>query len=157
MIISLCGDEFDKNVVIKGLKEVYKDKLVICDYYKINFQTIVETESIRHKLNSECDTLDSADRIYRKYIDKIVLSKTNEFLNNNKDKIILLISNNILSKDINKTPFFNRSNLKILITSEGKFNDSYSIFSHKRLYDKNKFDYVIDSKEEIDIKKLVKL
>ena len=157
MIISLCGDEDDKRRVINELKNVYQDKLVICDYYKIQFRTIIETESIKFKLINECDTLDSAHRIYRKYVDKIVSNKTEEFLEKNKDKIILLISNNILSKDINNTPYFKKSDLKILLTSEKKINDSLSIFSHKKLYDKNNFDCVFYDNEKIDVKKLVKL
>lgn len=157
MIISLCGDEFDKNSVIKELEAIYKDKLVICDFYKIFFKTKIETENIKYKLDSKCESLESSYRMYIKYVNKIVSNKIDEFLENNKNKIILLISNNILSKDVNKTPYFKKSDLKILITSEKKFKDSYSVFDHKKLYDKNKFDCVFDTGEEIDIKKLVKL
>lgn len=157
MIISLCGDEKDKKGVIKELKEVYKDKLVICDYFKLYFNTVVENEKVKYKLDSECDTLDNAYRAYSKYVDRIVFNKINELLNKNKDKIILLISNNVLSKDVNKISFFNKSDLKILITTEEKFNKPYSIFNHKKLYDKNKFDVIIDSNEKIDVKKLVKV
>ena len=157
MIISLCGDDFDKKRVMEELKKIYKDKLVICDFYKITFRTLVETESIKYKLIKECESLESSHRMYMKYVDRIVSNKVNEFLENNKDKIILLISNNLLSKDINNTPYFKKSDLKILVTSEKKLNDSYSVFNHKRLYNINKFDYVLYDNEKIDVKKLVKI
>lgn len=157
MIISLCGDEFDKNSIIKELKNIYKDELVICDIYNIAFKTKIETENIKYKLDGKCESLENSYRMYVKYVNKIVSNKIDKFLENNKNKIILLISNNILSKDVNKTPYFKKSDLRILITSEKKFKDSYSIFNHKNLYDKKKFDYVLDSNEEVNVKKLVKL
>lgn len=157
MIISLCGDEFDKKNIINKLKNTYEDNLVICDFYKITFETLIETENIKYELNNKYKSPKSSYRMYLKYVDKIISNKIDEFLETNKNKIILIISNNILSKDIDKTPYFKKSNLKILITSEKKYKDSYSIFNHKNLYDKKKFDYVLDSNEEVNVKKLVKL
>lgn len=157
MLISLCGDDFDKKQVMEELKKVYEDKLVICVFYKITFRTLVETENIKYKLDKEYKSSESSHRIYMKYVNRIISNKVDEFLENNKDKIILLISNNVLSKDINNTPYFKKSDLKILVTSEKKLNDSYSAFSHKRLYNINMFDSVIYDIEKTDVKKLVKL
>ena len=77
---------------------------------------------------------------------------------NNKDKIIILITDNILSKDIDKTSYFNISDLKILVTSEYNFNlDTNYTLSHKNLYNKEEFDIILDTNNEIDIKRLVKI
>ena len=49
MIISLCGDLEDKKLVIKELKDVYKDKLLICDYFQICFKNVIENEPFPRK------------------------------------------------------------------------------------------------------------
>jgi len=144
MIICLCGNE--KSKVLNELKQVYKDKLIIFNYYHTAFRTIVETESVKYKLQSECKSLKDARKLYNEYVNDIVVNKTNEFIENNKDKIIVLISDNVLSKDLDKTNFFDKSDLKILVNSDSRYE-----------YNKNKFDLVIDKNQNIDIKKLVKL
>lgn len=144
MIISLCGS--DKIKVINELKEVYGDKLIVFNYYHTTFRTIVDTESVRYKLESECKSFKDARKLYSEYVNDIVTNKTNEFIENNKDKIIVLISDNVLSKDLDKTEFFDKSDLKILVNSDSRYK-----------YNKNKFDLVIDKNQNIDIKKLVKL
>ena len=144
MIICLCGNE--KSKVLNELKQVYKDKLMVFNYYHTTFRTIVDTESVRYKLESDCKSLEDARKLYSEYVNNIVTNKTNEFIENNKDKIIVLISDNVLSKDLDKTEFFDKSDLKILVNSDSRYE-----------YDKSKFDLVIDKNQNIDIKKLVKL
>ena len=144
MIICLCGNE--KSKVLNDLKQVYKDKLMVFNYYHTTFRTIVDTESVRYKLESDCKSLEDARKLYSEYVNDIVTNKTNEFIENNKDKIIVLISDNVLSKDLDKTDFFDKSDLKILVNSD-------SIYK----YDESKFYLVINKNENIDIKKLVKL
>lgn len=144
MIICLCGNE--KLKVLNELKQIYKDKLIVFNYYHTAFRTIVETESVRYKLEDECKSFKDARKLYIEYVNNIVTNKTNEFIENNKDKIIVLISDNILMKDLDKTEFFNKSDLKILVNNESRYK-----------YDENKFDLVINKNEIIDIKKLVKL
>ena len=156
MIISLCGDLEDKKIVINELEEIYKDKLLICDYFQICFKNVIENEKIKYKLQNEYNDFYKANRIFNNYIKRIVDKEMNSLLDKNKDKIILLMSDNVISRDIDKTPFFKKSDLKILITSDKKCKYPNSIRNHNNLYNKNKFDYVIDVKEKIDVKKLVK-
>lgn len=144
MIICLCGNE--KSKVLNELKQVYKDKIIVFNYYHTSFRTIVETESIKYKLQEECKSFKDARKLYIEYVNNIVTNKTNEFIENNKDKIIVLISDNVLSKDLDKTEFFDKSDLKILTSSHSGYK-----------YDESKFDLVINKNENIDIKKLVKL
>jgi len=156
MIISLCGDQEDKKIVIKELKEIYKDKLVVCDIFQVNFRNVIENEKIKYKLQNEYTDFDIANRIFNNYIKRLVNKEINNLLYKNKDKIVLLVSDNVISRDIDKTPFFKKSDLKILITSEEKYKYPNSIRNHNNLYNKNKFDYIIDVKEKIDVKRLVK-
>ena len=144
MIICLCGNE--KSKVLNELKQAYKDKIIVFNYYHTTFRTIVETESVRYKLENDCKSLKDARKLYSEYVNDIVTNKTNEFIENNKDKIIVLISDNVLSKDLDKTEFFDKSDLKILVNNDSSYE-----------YDKSKFDLVIDKNQNIDIKKLVKL
>lgn len=76
----------------------------------------------------------------------------NNFIKENKDKIIILVSNGILSVDIDDTVFFNQSDLKILLNSQ---NECGSIL--EKTYDTTQFDYVINDVEKININKLLKL
>ena len=165
MIISLCGDNTHKKTIVKELKEIYKDSIVICDYFKISFDTTIELEKQLHEsIDSKKEELKKADIDIIKFTNKTrkrhkqlisinVDEKVSNFLETNKDKIILLVSDSILCKDINRTKFFTKSDLKILIDVD----KTYSTLKLKQKYNKNKFDYVIDNMEKIDVKKLVKL
>lgn len=165
MIISLCGDNTHKKTIIKELKDIYKDNIVICDYFKISFDTTIELEKQLYEyISSKRDELNKADidvikftnkarKRHRQLINTKVNESVNDFLDINKDKIILLVSDSILCKDINRTKFFTKSDLKILIDVD----KTYSTLKLKQKYSKNKFDYVIDNMEKIDVKKLVKL
>lgn len=147
MLISICGCSFKKNEVINELKNVYKDKLIVFDYYVLTFRTLVETESVKYKFEIESKDYKEAHKLYIQYVDEIVINKANEFIENNKDKVIVLITDNILSEDLDKTPFFDKSDLKILANT-----------NHTRVsYDKNKFDLVVESNEKLNTKNLVKL
>lgn len=154
MIISLCGNKEDKEIVIKHLKEVYGDMILLCDYFHLYFSTYVEQEKKKYDLEKKYDVM-VAHKMFRKHINKIVSIKMKKILSN-KDKIIILISDNILSRDINKTHYFNLSDLKILITSDKKLNLDNSLV-HKNLYKKQDFDIVLDTNDEIDVKRLVKI
>ena len=153
MIISLCGNKEDKEIVINKLKEVYKDKIILCNYFYIYFNTCIETEKKKYEFQKKYN-IDTANKMYKEYINKIVSIKMKKILNN-RDKIIILITDNILSKDIDKTSYFNISDLKILIPPKYKLNLDYSIDNN--LYNKEDFDIVLDTNNEIDIKKLVKI
>lgn len=156
MIISLCGDKKDKEIIINDLKEIYGDKILVCNYFKLYFNTYIKEEKKKYDLAQKYNSK-VANQMFKKHINKIVTIKMKRILNS-KNKIIILISDNVLTRDINKTHYFNISDLKILITSEENFNlNSSSPFSHKNLYNKNDFDIILDKNDKIDVKKLVKL
>ena len=48
-------------------------------------------------------------------VNKITEEKINDILNNNKNKIIILVTDSVLGKDLDKTSFFSKSDLNILI------------------------------------------
>lgn len=152
MIISLCGEFTDKMSIIDKLKDIYKEKLLVYDFHRCIFKTQIQTEKQKYELDNKYNDIAKSKKIYQKLVEEITYDKTNKFLKNNKDSIIVLISNNILYKDINATPFFAKSDLKILVTSKEKNN---SLFNQK--YNKKDFDYVINSIEKTNIRKLVKL
>jgi len=52
---------------------------------------------------------------FNNYIDEIVNNKITNILKCNKDKTILLVTDNNLTIDIDKISFFNASDLKILV------------------------------------------
>lgn len=149
MIISLCGNHHDKNIIINYFKEVYGNRLLICDYFKIGFEACIEYEKIKYDLMDECSNLDQARNEFRDYIDKIIISRINDILINNRDKIILLVSDNVFTVDVDKTQFFNKSDIKILMNPE----DDSEFIRQVNPYDITKFDYVIHCNRN---KKLVK-
>lgn len=152
MIISLCGEFTDKMSIIDKLKDIYKETLLVYDFHRCIFRTQVQTEKQKYELDNKYNDISKSRKIYQKLVEEIAYDKTNDFLNNNTDHIIVLISNNILYKDINATPFFAKSDLKILVTSK---NENNSLFNEK--YNEKNFDYVIVPEEKVNIRKLVKL
>ena len=156
MVISLCGNRNSVIYAINELSKIYKDKLLVCDIWKEEFNTKIDSEKYKYELLDKHKNLDEARKKHVHYITETVNNKVNTILDENKDKIIILIGNCILSNDINKTIFFNKSNLKILITNRNT-SDMYSPFNHKFLYKKENFDYVIYDDEKDKIKELIKL
>lgn len=151
MIISLCGDIENKIILLNEFKKEYGDKLVIWDYFEIAFRTVIENEKQKYDLIDNCSNLKEARKLFNDLIDKIMSDKFNTFCENNKDKIILLITDNVICVDIDKTEFFDKSDLKILSIYNSLDNES------EEDYDESLFDYVVKNNEKIDIKKLVKL
>ena len=89
---------------------------------------------------------------FSEFIEKEVNKKINIFIANNQNRIIVLVTDNVLTPDIDKMYYFDKSDLKVLVMS----NDDYECFYNDG-YDKERFDYLIDVKKQIDIRKLVKL
>jgi len=143
MIISICGCEKNKNEFMNMLQEICGNKIVICDLFNIKFNTIIETENMKYKLLDNCDCLDNARKEYQKIVDEKTNSKIFELINNNKDKIVLLLYNEVFSKDFLASDLFYNSDIKIL------FKDDMEYIN----YDEKNFDYLIN---KINIRKLVK-
>ena len=152
MIISLCGNSNEKNILIKELKREYKDKVIIFNYFNIFFQSVIENERIKYNLIDEFMDLNVARIKFSEFIEKEVNKKINIFIANNQNRIIVLVTDNVLTPDIDKMYYFDKSDLKVLVMS----NDDYECFYNDG-YDKERFDYLIDVKKQIDIRKLVKL
>lgn len=148
MIISLCGNNSDTKNIITTLQKEYQDKLLVINYFLLSFHERINNSSNQAKMTR---------KEFLKEIEQLVNKKITKIITTNKNKIIILISNNILEKEINQTPFFNISDLKILVTSD-KYSDSLDpIFGHQILYKKEEFDYVISNDTQFDIRKLVKI
>lgn len=146
MIISLCGDEFDKQIIVKELQKVYGNKLLMINYFKEIFNERINNSQLRNLLSLSD---------FNKEINKIVQEKIDKIIINNQDKVILLISNNILERDVNKLPWFRLSKIKILVTCNKKNNSDDSIWGHQVLYNKDDFDFIIDNEDKRFYKKLV--
>lgn len=72
MLISLCGKEEDTKNFIKFLKDLYGEKIVVCDYFRFSFNTIIDTEEFRYKLFDKCNYSEKIEKIYNNYVDEIV-------------------------------------------------------------------------------------
>lgn len=147
MIISLCGDEYDKKYFIQELQKIYNDQLVVIDYFQESFNERIISENKKMKMTHDT---------FLSEVEHVVNKKITNMINTFHNKIVLLTSNNILEKEIDKTPFFAISDLKILITSNKLYNSEDPIFGHQILYNKEEFDYVINHDDSINIRKLVK-
>ena len=141
MVISICGDYLYKNILINQLKDVYKDKIVICYYFYIKFKSIIDTEKYKYKL-LEKYSLDRARLEYSKIIDNTVNERIDKFLEDNKDKIIIY---NVLNKDFYETKYFKDSDIKVLCDD------------NLNKYNKELFDVFIDDIKDIEVRKLVKV
>lgn len=147
MTISLCGNTNNLNNFINKMKKIYEDKVIVCDMFNIKFNIVIETESIKYKLLDNCKSLDCARKEYQKVIDERTNDKITKLLNENRDRIVLLIDNNILTNRFTNNCYFLNSDIKILF--EGIIDDVN--------YNKNDFDYVVKDFNDINIRKLVKV
>jgi len=147
MIISLFCDDWDKEFIVNKLKEKYKDKLNICDFFEISFKNLVDNERFKYQLMNKYGVLES-NVVFSNYINKITLEKIDNLFKCNKDKINILIVSNLLC-NIN---YFYKSNLKILITSKKGIDKIFENF-----IDNIEFDYVIKEKDIDKVRKLVNL
>lgn len=172
MVISLYGDAKGKEKIINELKKVY-DNLLICNYFELSFKTIIEYQKkyyasldshfkkeIPKKLTEDfmieiIKVITERQKEFCHYISNVVNCKMDEFLNNNKDKIIVVIDSDvgILSRYEFELEIFNKSDIRILVTSQFEnYNSDISNFDNRK-----QFDYIINSDEKIEIKKLEKL
>ena len=83
MIISLCGNKEDKEIVINNLKEIYKDKILVCNYLYLYFNTCIEYEKKKYDLQKRYD-IDTANKMYKEvpefFDSKIVYEMPDEIL-----------------------------------------------------------------------------
>ena len=147
MTICLCGNIELKEKFIKSIKEIYDDKILICDLFYIKFNVIIDTEKIKYKLLDECNSLENARLEYQNIVDNITNKKIDKIINENKEKIILLIDKNILTNWFIHSSYFIKSDIKIL------FEDLIDDVN----YNKDVFDYVVKDFKDINIRKLVKV
>lgn len=146
MIICICGENKYKNILINKFNEMYKDNILVCDYFSIKFNSIIETEKYKYELLESSVSLEIARLEYKNIVDKTVKNKMKVFFKNYKNKIILLINDNVLNKDFYETEFFKNSDIKILITDNILDNE----------YNKSLFD-IVSKIDNIDVKRLVKV
>ena len=55
MLISLCWEEENTKYFIKFLKDLYGEKIAVCDYFHISFNATIDTEEFGYKLLDECN------------------------------------------------------------------------------------------------------
>lgn len=147
MVISICGDNKYKNILINKFKEKYKDDVIECDYFSIKFNSIIDTEKYKYELLDSFSSLEMARLEYINVVDNTVKERINNFLEVNKDKIIILISDEILNPCFYDTEYFMNSDIKILAVNENIDDINY---------DKSLFDYVYNDISCIDVRKLVR-
>lgn len=147
MVISICGDNKYKKILINRLCDIYKDKVIVCDYFYIKFYSIIDTEKYKYELLGSSKSLDDARLEYSKLVDKTVNERIDKFLEENKNKIIILTNDSLLNNDFYNTKYFINSDKKILIIVENIDDINY---------DQRLFDIVLNDIKDIDVRKLVK-
>ena len=147
MVISICGDDKYKNILINKFKDIYKDKLGIYNYSNIKFKSIIDTEKYKYELLESSISLESARLKYSKIVDNTVKNRLDKLLDDNKDKIIILTNDSVLSKDFYFNKYFLESDIKVLVSCENIDDINYN---------KELFDYVFSNVYDIDVKRLVK-
>ena len=143
MVISICGN--NKTLLIDRIKEIYSDRVIVCDYFTIKLNSIIDTEKYKYQLLDSL-SLESARLEYSKIVDREVRKRMDRVIKENNNKIIIIINDAILNKDYYSTEYFLMSDLKILISDD--IDDKYNY---------ELFEYVYNNVFDINIKKLVKL
>ena len=146
MLVCFCGNNNDKNILLNKFKLEYKDKIVICNYFDIYFKTVIENEKIKYMLLNKFNDVNRSRNVFSEHINRLVKNKVDIFIKDNKDKLIVIITDNVLTEDIDKMCLFDSCDIKILVYGNAEF---------ECFYDKDKFDYIIDVNKKFNIKKLV--
>lgn len=147
MVISICGDNVYKKILINKLSDIYRDKVIVCDYFSIKFNSVIDTEKYKYELLEISKSLDEARLKYSKLVDKTVNERIDKCLEENKNKIIILTNDSVLNNDFYDTKYFINSDIKILIIVENIDDKNY---------DQRLFDIVLNDIKDIDVRKLVK-
>lgn len=173
MIISIIGEGKIKELMINNLKKTHGSNIVICDYNKTRIETVIEHEKDLYMMNQEnikpdlskseneykieelLKIINESTKNFNENIDNIVENKINTFINDNKDKVILLVSDTLLTKDIDKIDCLKKANIKIVIAPR-KSNNTNSIFNDINLYNSKETNQVTPTIEIIKIKELIK-
>lgn len=184
MLISICGKSGSgKSTISKELINIYKDKIVHLDIDKIGHLIYENSRVLKEVVECFGNDVLSSDKIDRKKLGKIVFRNVSEmenltnitwkymeeyidkFLEDNKDKIILL--DWLL---LPKTKYFNLSDIRVLLDvpyeirkerAKKRDNISDSDFELRDKaginYDKSKFDLILKNNTKKEVRKLVKL
>lgn len=48
MVVSICGN--NKKLLIDRIKEMYSDRVIVCDYFTIKLNSIIDTEKYKYQL-----------------------------------------------------------------------------------------------------------
>ena len=162
MVISICGDNVYKKILINKLSDIYRDKVIVCDYFSIKFNSVIDTEKYKYQLyeiskrvidinnikyEKLLKDLNDINMEYRKIVDKTVNERIDKCLEENKNKIIILTNDSVLNNDFYETKYFINSDIKLLLIVENIDDINY---------DQRLFDIVLNDIKDIDVRKLVK-
>ena len=184
MIIGICGKSGSgKSRLSRNIMNLSKNEVVHLDIDKVGHNALTYEEAIIDLVNTFGTEILDGDKINRKILSNIVFDnekemsklteitwkymqkEINEFINNNKDKIIIL--DWLL---LPKTDYFDMCDIKILldipyeirkaraIKRDNISSETFDLREKASInFEKEKFDYVIENGEIETVKRLVKL